>query len=123
MIDTFGEWLRGERNTRRLTREQFAQRVGCSVAALRKIEDDERRPSVQVAELMANALEVPAADRETFIRVARGEWGIERLGGAIDRGQHRSSASTSTSLPVSATPLIGRQRELEELHLLLRDPH
>ena len=41
---TFGEWLRQSRNELRLTREQFARRVGCSVSALRKIEDGERRP-------------------------------------------------------------------------------
>ena len=34
---TFGDWLRQSRNELRLTREEFAKRVGCSVAALRKI--------------------------------------------------------------------------------------
>jgi len=43
-MDTFGEWLRQQRNQLKLTREQFAKRVGCSVALLRKIEDGERRP-------------------------------------------------------------------------------
>ena len=53
---TFGEWLRQRRSELHLTREQFATRVGCSVSALRKIEDGERRPSGQIAELMANGL-------------------------------------------------------------------
>jgi transcriptional regulator with XRE-family HTH domain len=55
---TFGEWLRQSRNELRLTRAQFARRVGCSVSALRKIEDGERRPSGQIAELMANCLNI-----------------------------------------------------------------
>ena len=71
---TFGEWLRQRRNELRLTREQFAARVGCSVSALRKIEDGERRPSGQIAELMANCLNIPPQERATFVNVARGEW-------------------------------------------------
>ena len=58
-MDTFGEWVRQQRNQLKLTREQFAERVGCSVALLRKIEDGERRPSIQIAELMANCLNIP----------------------------------------------------------------
>ncbi len=50
-MSTFGEWLRNQRNERRLTRKEFAQRVGCSVAMLRKIEGDERRPSSQRVQL------------------------------------------------------------------------
>jgi transcriptional regulator with XRE-family HTH domain len=39
------------------SRAQVAQRVGCSVSALRKIETGEGRPSRQIAELLANSLE------------------------------------------------------------------
>ncbi len=62
-----------QRNQLKLTREQFAERVGCSVALLRKIEDGERRPSTQIAELIANSLNISESDRATFVRVARGE--------------------------------------------------
>ena len=78
-MDTFGEWLRQQRNQLKLTREQFAERVGCSVALLRKIEDGERRPSTPIAELMANGLNIPPAERSTFVRVARGELNVEGL--------------------------------------------
>ncbi len=67
-MDTFGAWLRQQRTHLKLTREQFAERVGCSVALLRKIEDGERRPSAQIAELMASSLNIPEADRATFVR-------------------------------------------------------
>src|SRR5512141_2789440 len=76
---TFGEWLRQQRTHLKLTREQFADRVGCSVALLRKIEDGERRPSAQIAELIANTLNIPTSDRSIFMRVARGELNLERL--------------------------------------------
>ena len=123
---TFGEWLRQGRNQLRLTREEFAGRVGCSVSALRKIEDGERRPSSLIAELMANCLNFPIAERSTFVRVARGELTVDRL--ALPSKLLTGSSVPSTaalpriSLPVLPTPLIGRQREVEELSQLLRDP-
>ncbi len=124
---TFGEWLRQSRNELHLTREQFARRVGCSVSALRKIEDGERRPSGQITELMANCLNIPPAERSTFVKVARGEWSMDRLASPAkpSAGPSVSSASTTlrTNLPVLPTPLIGRQRDVEELSQLLRDPH
>src|SRR6266498_3834998 len=124
---TFGEWLRQRRNELRLTREQFAKRVGCSVSALRKIEDGERRPSGQIAELMANCLNIPPAERSTFVKVARGEWSVDHLASASKPITSPSVSSAATppriTLPVLPTPLIGRQREVAELNHLLRDPH
>ncbi len=103
-MSTFGEWLRNQRNERRLTREEFAQRVGCSAAMLRKIEGDERRPSAQVAALIASALEVPPDQHATFIRVARGELGVARLPQELGRAPHPGISSTSApsrnNLPV-----------------------
>ena len=124
-MSTFGEWLRNQRNERRLTREEFAQRVGCSVAMLRKIEADERRPSAQVAALIAGALELPPDQHATFIRVARGELGVARLPQELvptsRPGISTTSAVPQNNLPVSPTPLIGRKRELAELHEFVTD--
>jgi predicted ATPase/transcriptional regulator with XRE-family HTH domain len=123
-MKTFGEWLREQRTARRLTREEFASRVGCSVAMLRKIEDDERRPSAQIAELIANVLEI--AERETFTKVARGEWTTDRLSPVSKRVQPPNlppAQTLSTNLPILPTPLIGRQHEVDELCKLLKDPH
>src|SRR5512135_1458586 len=123
-MDTFGEWLRQQRTHLKLTREEFAGRVGCSVALLRKIEDGERRPSSQIAELIANSLNIPETDRATFVRVARGELNLERLPSSLNPVAIpiASSPRPSMNLPVLPTPLIGRQREVEELGQLLRDP-
>lgn len=126
-METFGEWLHRQRTNRHLTREEFAMRVGCSVSTLRKIENDERRPSTQIAELIANTLDVPSADRHTFLRVARRELGTNRLPLALNLNQppgisHAVSTSLQTNLPIPATPLIGRHRELAELTGLLREP-
>src|SRR5512136_2698320 len=118
-MSTFGEWLQEQRNQRRLTRAEFAQRIGCSVAMLRKIEADERRPSAQIAGLIANALEIPAVQQATFVRVARGELGTDRLA-PLSTLPHRlglspASQAPGKNLPVLPTPLIGRHRELAEL--------
>ena len=121
-MDTFGEWLRHERDQYKLTREEFARRVGCSVALLRKIEDGERRPSAQIAELIANCLEIPANERKTFIRVARGELGMDRLSLKPKPVSSPNISSPKTNLPIFPTPLIGREHELERLSELLHDP-
>jgi predicted ATPase/transcriptional regulator with XRE-family HTH domain len=120
---TFGEWLRQKRNELGLTREEFSKRIGCSVSALRKIEDSQRRPSTQIAELIAGSLNIPPTERSTFVKVARGELSVERLAPAPKPTRNISPASTShINLPVLPTPLIGRQREVDELSQLLRDP-
>jgi len=124
-MELFGEWLQRQRKQRRLTRDEFAKRVGCSISALQKIEYGERRPSAQIAELMANCLEIPLEQREIFIRVARGELGMERLFPLSKLTQQPDDSLThippQNNLPILPTPLIGRAREIKELHSLLRD--
>lgn len=123
---TFGEWLRHSRAALRLTRAELADRVGCSVAMLRKIETGDRRPSRQIAELIANSLDVPIDDRPTFVRVARGELSIDRLLSITPRisvlGRRLALSLPHNNLPVLPNPLIGRQRDIDRLSELLRDP-
>ncbi len=121
----FGLWLKRRRRALDLTQDALAQRVGCSLATIQKIEADERRPSRQIADLLARALELPPADHETFLRVARGERRADRLPSALpSAGQLPGLAPPPrpTNLPVSPTPLIGREGELAALAELLRDP-
>src|SRR5512147_1271216 len=75
----FSEWLKRCRQELDLTQEQLAQRASCSVFAIRKMESGERRPSRQLAESLAKALEIPAESQPTFIQVARGERSVECL--------------------------------------------
>jgi len=124
----FGEWLRQRRDALGLTRKEFARRVGCSVSTLRKIEDGERRPSGQIAELMANCLNIPPAEHSTFVRVARGELNVERLFpvsklvGDPNVSLVATASAPRVNLPRLPTPLIGRKREVDELIRLLHDP-
>ena len=119
-MELFGEWLQKQRKERNLTREEFSERVGCSVAMLRKIEDGERHPSKQIAELIASCLDIPSGERSTFVKVARGELRVDRLPTAIKLSV--ASINSRSTLPVLPTPMIGRQAEVEQLGQLLRDP-
>jgi len=71
--------LKKRRKALGLTREEFAQRAGCSASAPLKIETDKRRLSKQLAELLANVLEIPKEEREGFIRIACRDSFIERM--------------------------------------------
>jgi predicted ATPase/class 3 adenylate cyclase len=76
---SFGRWVQRRRKALDLTQEQLAQRVGCAAETLRKIEADARRPSRQIAERLAEALELPEAERVAFIEAARAERAVDRL--------------------------------------------
>jgi predicted ATPase/transcriptional regulator with XRE-family HTH domain len=123
----FGEWLKFRRKELDLTQAELAQRAGCSVPALRKIEAGERRPSKQLAELLARSLEIPSEEQITFIKVARGELSVERLSVSprtSDHGYRSASIPDLTrgNLPGMLTPFIGREPELAALSQLLGDP-
>ena len=130
---SFGAWVRRRRKSLDMLQKELAGRVGCSVTALQKIERDERRPSRQLAERLAECLDVPADQRATFLTVARGERMTERLAAlpqvaapppeavASPPGSERPQARSRRELALPPTPLIGREAELAEVTLLLHD--
>lgn len=69
--ETFGEWLRRRRRALDMTQQELADCAGCSIVTVRKFENDERRPSKQLAELLAACLQIPAEEQERFVRFAR----------------------------------------------------
>ena len=68
---SFGAFIRQRRREMDLTQEELARRVGCAAITLRKIEADDLRASVQVAERLAMALAIPLEQRADFVRRAR----------------------------------------------------
>ena len=68
---SFGQFVRQRRRELDLTQEELARRVGCAAITIRKIEADDARPSVQIAERLAMALAIPLDDRAEFVRRAR----------------------------------------------------
>ena len=65
---SFGQWLKQRRKTLDLTQEELAQLIGCAVITLYKIEADKRRPSQQIAKLLAQHLNIPAEERAEYFR-------------------------------------------------------
>jgi predicted ATPase/class 3 adenylate cyclase/DNA-binding XRE family transcriptional regulator len=71
---SFGEWLKRRRKAGGLTQEQLAQQINCSTSALRKIEAEQRRPSEQIVEQLADVFHIPSIERASFLKFARGNW-------------------------------------------------
>jgi predicted ATPase/DNA-binding XRE family transcriptional regulator len=108
----FSQWLHERRKALRLTQSQLAERANLSASAVEKLEGGQRRPSAEVAESLADALQIPPRERMRFLRVAKG---VDVGGG--DSGEQ---AATPTNLPAYLTPLIGRGELLQQVETLLR---
>lgn len=121
---SFGEWIRKRRNILGLTQEAVAEQVGYSIAMIRKIEDDERRPSTRAAALLAQALEIPEDQQDAFLKVARQERAVNQLG-PVDEEESfpwQVAPQPRTNLPLPTTLFVGRAAELARLTTLLQDP-
>jgi predicted ATPase/transcriptional regulator with XRE-family HTH domain len=128
-IVSFGAWVKHRRRFLDLTQQELAGRVGCSLATIVKIESDERRPSRQIAELLAQHLEIPADQHDLFLKVARQEKGVDSLKtfpspvfNPIQEEPVIGSQPLPGNLPVSPTTLIGREHETAMIGRQLLDP-
>ncbi|RPJ24915.1 MAG: helix-turn-helix domain-containing protein [Chloroflexi bacterium] len=119
---SFGNWVKRRRKAIDLTQQELAQRVGCSPATIVKIESDERRPSRQMAELLAQFLEIPPEQREQFLKVARKEKSPEALGEVEIPDTAQPLPRPKTQFLRSPEPLIGREFELAEITRFIKDP-
>lgn len=112
---TFGSWLRQRRNETGVTQEELADELGFSLALLRKLESAERRPSGQIANLVAQYFQIPADEHDAFVAFARtGKIGVTTALSAsavVDFAPWRGAYLRQTNLPATLTPIIGRQRE------------
>ena len=126
MMDySFGNWIKRRRKALDLTQQELAQRVGCSLSLIFKIESDERRPSRQIAELLVGQLEIPPDQRDLFLKVARQEKGITNLEtipplSALEPAS--APKQNPSNLPLSPTPLVGREHEIRAIIMQLLDP-
>jgi predicted ATPase/DNA-binding XRE family transcriptional regulator len=107
---TFQQWIKQRRKDLDLTQRDLAQSVGCSVTTIRKFEVNARRPSKQMAELLAQALAIPARDRARFYAAARGI-----------RSWQPSNERTLTNLELELSPFIGRKQETEQILARIND--
>ena len=108
----FGEWLKRQRGGRGMTQEQLAQQIGCATITLRKIESEERRPSAQIVERLAEIFNIPSNEKITFLRFARGDWTKVPSGSIGDMPWHPST-KPKNNLPAQLTSFIGREKEID----------
>jgi predicted ATPase/transcriptional regulator with XRE-family HTH domain len=109
---SFGEWLKRRRKAAGLTQEQLAQQVTCSTITLRKIEAEERRPSAQIVERLAEIFNIPPNEQTSFLRFARGDWRSAPGEVIEDAPWHASTTSHRSNLPTSLTSLIERGSDI-----------
>jgi predicted ATPase/DNA-binding XRE family transcriptional regulator len=116
---SFGYWVMRQRKALDLTRAELAAQVHCAPVTIKKIERDERLPSLQMAELLAGALSIAPGARKLFLQAARGETPVDRL--HLAAAPLLSPVGPRHNLPAQSTPFIGRESELAEIANLLAD--
>jgi WD40 repeat protein/transcriptional regulator with XRE-family HTH domain len=75
---TFGLVVKTRRKELGLTQKELAHRARCATVTLRKIEYNDLRPSVLIAEGLATALNILLEKQATFVYMARAERGIAK---------------------------------------------
>ncbi|MEM8530764.1 MAG: tetratricopeptide repeat protein [Chloroflexota bacterium] len=100
-VESFGQWVKQQRKAVRWTQQELAQQIGCARMTIQMIERGQRRPSAQIAELLSEVLDIPGAQRESFLFAAR-----------MALLPHTpTTTSTSSSLPALLVPLLGRDND------------
>lgn len=98
---SLGQQVRFYREARGWTRKALAHQVGCAVVTLQKVEREERRPSVELLQLLAQALHLTAAEATTLTTLLQ-----------------PATTETPAARPGSA-PILGRTAELQQIGQLL----
>jgi predicted ATPase/DNA-binding XRE family transcriptional regulator len=116
---SFGYWLRLRRKALDLSREGLAAKIGYSAATIRKVEAEERRPSPQFVDRLAEVFGIPDAERQAFLGFARGDWGSTPV--ALSPDSPWQAEAPQTHLPTPATSFIGREKEIAEVRAYLQN--
>jgi predicted ATPase/DNA-binding XRE family transcriptional regulator len=104
---SFGVWLRKQRRALDLSRQAFADQVGCAEVTLRRIEAGTLKPSKELASVLLEKLGIPEIERPGWISFARGLSGFPP--------QPHPSNKPATNLPAPLTTFIGREKEQSDL--------
>jgi predicted ATPase/DNA-binding XRE family transcriptional regulator len=99
------------------TQAELAQRVGYSVATIRKLERNELRPSKHLAELLAQGLDVAVTSHSSFVSFAR-----STPTSPAEPDAQPTHAHPCSNLPTQLTPFFGRTAEIVELTQYLTKP-
>jgi predicted ATPase/DNA-binding XRE family transcriptional regulator len=114
-LDTrFGVRLRRLRETAGLTQEELAERSGLTARGISDLERGARnRPYPHTVRSLADALELPENERSSLFAA------VPKRGGTPTE---EAVDVLAPPLPVPPTPLVGRERDLEEIETLLGQP-
>ncbi len=122
MDHSYGQWVKRSRRLLDLTQHELADRVGCSPVTIRKLEADERRPSKQMVERLAQFLEIPPEEYERFLVAARTQPAFDPADGLTQPNEGPQlllSAVTATHVDWGEAPDVrrfyGRAHELGQL--------
>src|SRR5437867_2822972 len=104
---SFGLWVKQHRKELGITHDELADAIGCSAITLLKIEAGKRRPSRQIALLLAEYFDVPADEREAFVTFARtsnAEFGVVGYGSGNAEGEVQFLPQSAIRNPHSTAP-------------------
>ncbi|HEX2739681.1 MAG TPA: helix-turn-helix domain-containing protein [Rubrobacter sp.] len=108
---TFGPRLRRLREAAGLTQEELASRAGLTAKAVSALERGERkRPYPHTVRSLAEALQLSEQERTVLTEAVPSR----------DGDSPEAAVTPMSTLPSSLTPLLGREREVEEIDKLLR---
>ncbi len=112
----FGRWLHQRRRQLDLTQQEFSDQIGCARITLSRIEAGTLKPSKELALILLERLGIPKQEQSQWLQFARGlsEYPIEKA--------DFSSKSRFTNLPVPLASFIGREKEIEQVKILI-DKH
>ena len=106
---SFGAKLKQLRQAARLTQEELASRAGLTAKAVGALERGRRkRPHPHTVRALADALDLPDAQRASLLAAVPEPASAEE-----------PDAAVLPVLPSPPTPLVGREREVEEVSRLL----
>ncbi len=122
----FGELLRRLREAVGLSQEETAERAGLSQRGISDLERGKRRkPFPATVRRLAEALELPDAERTALLAAARrlpGPQSVVPAGSPNDAPSPQPLSPPAHNLPAPSTALIGRRPQIEAArNLLLRD--
>jgi predicted ATPase/transcriptional regulator with XRE-family HTH domain len=122
---SFGARLRRLREAAGLTQEELAERAGLTRKAISVLERGERkRPYPHTVRSLADALGLPEDERASLLAaVPRREQGnLTSYRPEEEPSPIAPAADVVPTLPAPPTPLVGRERELEEVGRFLASP-
>src|SRR5215211_6308716 len=96
---SFGKWLRKQRRALDLSRQAFANQVGCAEVTLRRIEAGTLKPSKELAGILVEKFGIPETERPQWISFARGLSGLPLSPSSL-------SNKPITNLPAPLTSFI-----------------